>query len=504
MTIGKKLLTSVGSLLVMTLTLGTASLMSIHKLADRLDAATQKTARRLKLAGLMDAAGSDMLAGQRGMVSYCYGKKKEGIASSETMFDSAADRWQKALEEFRPLIVTKEGTEITTRLQDQLASWRALGSDLNRMADQGDCDGTIKLAAEKGLPIYNDNTRDSRRLSAIQDEILARDTLAGSSLASTSSWTAVVLLSLSLLLGVAVVLIVRHTNGTLQRAATGLSQAAEQVSSAAGEICSSSQALAQGVTEQAASITETSASSEEITTMTRRTAEHSREAAELMDQTSNVVGNANHTLELMQASMHDINRSSDKIGEIIKVIDGIAFQTNILALNAAVEAARAGDAGMGFAVVADEVRNLAQRSAQAAKDTAALIEESISKSAEGSTKLDQLATAIRDITERADKVKLLIKDVNVGSEEQARGVEQIARAMTQMDQVTHSAASSAEQAASAGESMSNQARTMRRVVQDLEAMVGHRTGIETAERDEPEFRHARSHQPTGHFTGVRS
>jgi methyl-accepting chemotaxis protein len=272
--------------------------------------------------------------------------------------------------------------------------------------------------------------------------------------------------------GAAVFLIVRGTNLTLQKAAAGLRQTAEQVASAAVEISSSSQTMAQGVSQQAASITETSASSEEITTMTRRTADHSHEATELMDQTNRVVADANRTLEMMQASMRDINNSSDKIGEIIKVIDGIAFQTNILALNAAVEAARAGDAGMGFAVVSDEVRNLAQRSAQAAKDTAGLIEESITKSSEGRTKLDQLASAIRDITLKADRVKTLINDVHVGSEEQARGVEQIARAMTQMEQVTQSSAASAEQAASAGEAMSAQAMNMRHVVEELETMVG--------------------------------
>jgi methyl-accepting chemotaxis protein/methyl-accepting chemotaxis protein-1 (serine sensor receptor) len=288
---------------------------------------------------------------------------------------------------------------------------------------------------------------------------------------------------------------VRHTNRTLQNAAGGLAQAAGQVASAAAQISSSSQTLAQGVSEQAASITQTSASSEEITTMTRRTADHSHEATELMDQTSKVVVDANRTLELMQTSMRDINTSSDRIGEIIKVIDGIAFQTNILALNAAVEAARAGDAGMGFAVVADEVRNLAQRSAQAAKDTANLIEESITKSTEGRAKLDQLATAIRDITEKADKVKALIKDVHVGSEEQARGVEQIARAMTQMEQVTQSSAASAEQAASAGESMSTQAMNMRHVVEDLEQMVGVHGRTKTPV-------HAPAHRPHKSHTAV--
>jgi methyl-accepting chemotaxis protein/methyl-accepting chemotaxis protein-1 (serine sensor receptor) len=265
---------------------------------------------------------------------------------------------------------------------------------------------------------------------------------------------------------------VKNTSGTLQKAVAGLSGTAEQVASAAVQISSSSQSLAQGVSQQAASIAETSASSEEITTMTRRTADHSRTAAELMDQTHAVVTDANRTLEMMQASMRDINTSSDKIGQIIKVIDGIAFQTNILALNAAVEAARAGDAGMGFAVVADEVRNLAQRSAQAARDTAKLIEESISKSSEGRGKLDQLSIAVRAITEKADKAKALINEVRVGSEEQARGVEQIAKAMTQMEQVTQTSSASAQQAASAGESMSVQAKTMRQVAEDLEQLVG--------------------------------
>lgn len=472
MTIGKKLLISVGSLLVMTLALGLASLYSIYQLADRLDIATQKTARRMKLAGMIDAAGSDMLAGQRGMIAYCFGKNKAGIESSAELFDTGADIWQKAIDEFQPLIITAEGRELTNRLQDQVQQWRTLGIDLKRLANQGSAEELLQIAAAKGLPIYHANTRDSRQLRTLQDQILARDTEASSGLARASTWTAIGLLSLSMLVGVAVFFIVRQTSRSLQRTAAGLTQTAEQVASAAAQISSSSQSLAQGVSEQAASITETSASSEEITTMTRRTAEHSHEATELMDQTNKVVSDANHTLELMQSSMRDINTSSDRIGEIIKVIDGIAFQTNILALNAAVEAARAGDAGMGFAVVADEVRNLAQRSAQAAKDTASLIEESITKSAEGRTKLDQLATAIREITDKADKVKNLIKDVHVGSEEQARGVEQIARAMTQMEQVTQSSAASAEQAASAGESMSAQARTMRQIVEDLEQMVG--------------------------------
>jgi methyl-accepting chemotaxis protein len=183
------------------------------------------------------------------------------------------------------------------------------------------------------------------------------------------------------------------------------------------------------------------------------------------------VGNANVTLSEMVTSMGEINASSGKISKIIKVIDEIAFQTNILALNAAVEAARAGEAGMGFAVVADEVRNLAQRSAQAAKDTAALIEESIERSQDGSAKLGRVSEAIGAITISTSQAKNLIEEVSLGGKEQSRGVEQIAMAVTQMEQVTQKSAASAEETAAAGEELTAQADSLRHLVSQLRALV---------------------------------
>src|SRR5262249_2513731 len=153
----------------------------------------------------------------------------------------------------------------------------------------------------------------------------------------------------------------------------------------------------------------------------------------------------NQTLDRMVEKMKEIDSSSNKIARIIKVIDEIAFQTNILALNAAVEAARAGEAGLGFAVEADEGRNLAQRCGQAAADTAELIEESIETSHDGDARLDQMAGAVHTMTGNSTRVKSLIDEVNMGSQEQARGMEQISRAIVQMEQVTQKTAAGAEQ-----------------------------------------------------------
>ena len=280
------------------------------------------------------------------------------------------------------------------------------------------------------------------------------------------------------LLGISVIagsllafLIVRGVDRALHLAITELSQGASQVAGAASQIASSSQSLAQASSEQAASLEETSASGEEINAMARRNSESALGAAGLVSGSQQKFVETNQWLEETVTAMGEINAQSGKISNIIKTIDEIAFQTNILALNAAVEAARAGEAGMGFAVVADEVRNLAQRCAQAAKDTSALIEESIAKSNDGKVKVDRVAVAIKVVTGDAVQMKAMIDDVNAGSQQQAQGIDQIAKAIHQMEQVTQEAAASAEESASAAEELSAQAETLREVVARLSAMV---------------------------------
>lgn len=208
-----------------------------------------------------------------------------------------------------------------------------------------------------------------------------------------------------------------------------LKSTAVEISDASKQVLSSSQALAQGASQQASSLEETSASTEQISSMAEKNSAQSHTAAGLVKQSQEKFAAASVTLDKMVCAINEIANHGESISKIIKVIDEIAFQTNILALNAAVEAARAGEAGRGFAVVADEVRNLARRSASAARDTAALIEGSIATSLEGQKRVGEVTTAIREMIADAAHVKTLVEDVNHASQEQTRGIQQIAKAL---------------------------------------------------------------------------
>jgi methyl-accepting chemotaxis protein len=210
---------------------------------------------------------------------------------------------------------------------------------------------------------------------------------------------------------------------------------------------------------------------EEMASMTRGTAEHSGRAATLMGHVDQRMAESNTALTAMVGSMAEIGDASQRVSKIIKTIDEIAFQTNILALNAAVEAARAGQAGAGFAVVADEVRSLAQRAAQAARDTTGLIEESLAKSTEGSTKVALVTTSIAAITTAIEELKGLVHDVSEGSRQQAQGIDQVTQTVSQMERSTQSSAAVAEESAAASEQLHGQSEVALQLVLQLEALV---------------------------------
>ncbi len=272
----------------------------------------------------------------------------------------------------------------------------------------------------------------------------------------------------------------RSISHPIDRIIVELNGAADQFASASSQVSSSSQQLAEGASEQAAAIEETSSSLEEMSSMTKQNANNSTQANQLMTGTSETVSRAGQSMERLSASMGEISRASEETSKIIKTIDEIAFQTNLLALNAAVEAARAGDAGAGFAVVADEVRNLALRAAEAAKNTANLIEGTVKKVKEGFELVGKTEQEFRDVAVSVGRSNELVGEITAASHEQAQGIEQINKAVIEMDKVVQQAAASAEESASASEEMNSSAEQMKQYVRELKTLVGGSKGTGVA------------------------
>jgi len=320
--------------------------------------------------------------------------------------------------------------------------------------------GELLASLENGMVNVIDPAKDQ----AVQEAESAQ---------STATWLVGCLSLAGVLIGaVLAVTITRGLTKPINRIVQGLNNGAEQTSSASGQVASASQSLAQGTSEQAAAVEEVTSSIEEMASMTKQNASNANEAKSLAASATAATDRGTEAMGRMSSAIEDIKKSSDETAKIIKTIDEIAFQTNLLALNAAVEAARAGEAGKGFAVVAEEVRNLAQRSAQAARDTAEMIEGSVKNADNGVTISKEVATLLDEIAENNSKVNDLVGEISAASNEQSQGIEQINTAVGQMDSVTQSNAANAEESASAAEELSAQAEQLSGMVEELQSVVG--------------------------------
>ncbi len=257
----------------------------------------------------------------------------------------------------------------------------------------------------------------------------------------------------------------------LEEVVESIDSASIQINSASTEVSTSSQNLAHGSSQQAARLQETTSSLEEMASQIKQTDENTTTAEQAMDEAKELVAQLGAALNEMNDAMEEIKNSSLETSKIIKTIDDIAFQTNLLALNAAVEAARAGEAGKGFAVVAEEVRNLAQRSAEAARNTSELITKSQSSAERGASIAETAAGNFGKITDNNTRVDILVKEISEASKEQSVGIEQLNSVMGDMDSSVQESASSSEELASAAEEMSAQADEMQTIIRSIKTLI---------------------------------
>jgi methyl-accepting chemotaxis protein/methyl-accepting chemotaxis protein-1 (serine sensor receptor) len=378
-TVSKKLLTGFGAMLALVLAAGAVAGWSSTVIRAQNDGMAE-TSRRLELTVGIKQLNADMFAAEKAMI---LGELVNDRALVERWTERLAadvETGQRLTKQLHHAAATDEERRVAASLAKKMEVWGTRCDSCHEVAGElrSNPARVMTLSAESE-ELRRENEELASALQAVQTRALDAQKATGASTFSQARLYIIGTVLVSLLVGATIFLVVRGITVMLQDTASSLRQGAEHLVSTASQVSASSQALAQGATEQASSLEETSASMEEMSALTRENAERARQAATLMTRTDAHVHESNAALAEMTTSMGSIKESSAKVSVIIKTIDQIAFQTNILALNAAVEAARAGEVGMGFAVVADEVRALAQRSAQAAGDTAALIADAIAR-----------------------------------------------------------------------------------------------------------------------------
>jgi methyl-accepting chemotaxis protein/methyl-accepting chemotaxis protein-1 (serine sensor receptor) len=471
-TITAKITIGVGVMIGIALISSFLALRAISGLGGTVDYAADHTSKSLALAEQIRTALYQARYSSRGMSLGLIEKRPSDVGKAKQTFQESIEQIQQIANRLQPLLATEAELQTLKDLEAQLAAWQSVRQTMFGLVDAGDFEGLAKVQSGESHTVVEDMDKCAVTLIGLESKAMAEAAADSKAAGSRAFAVQIASLGVAAIAGAVIIVIMWGLGRGLAKLAASLNHSADRVASTSAQIEANGQSLANAATEQAASLEETSAAAEQVTAITKQGQEHTRTAAHLMSEVEKSTQAGSAALQEMISSMALISESSEGVSKVIKVIEEIAFQTNILALNAAVEAARAGEAGMGFAVVADEVRNLAGRCGQAAKDTAGMIEQSVTRSRDGSAKLQRLSDLVRSIIARSREVKGLVDQVQSGAEQHAIGIEQIAKTVAQIGQTTQQTAAGAEESASSGAEMTAQAEELRLDAQTLEMLVG--------------------------------
>jgi len=470
-TIGKRIIANNLILIALLLTVGTVAYLSLGRLEKFATARLRDDA----IPGIVYSSEMTQFA-LRGYIRTLVAANATDPAKRDQCLAEAEENLAKvsvAITNYEGSITSQEDRQNFEELKQKRAGYRETREAFLALVKAGKRTEAGTFETEKLDPAFAVSRDQMVKMLKWNQDVAVKVTSDMIQTSRSATLLATVISGMSVLLAIAIGwVIIRNINRVLKGVSNSLSDSSNQVVSASSQVSAASQTLAEGSSEQASSLEETSSSLEEMSSMTKRNSENARKANDLAKEARAAADKGVGDMHTMGAAMEAIKVSSDDIAKIIKTIDEIAFQTNILALNAAVEAARAGEAGMGFAVVADEVRNLAQRCAQAAKETSGKIEGAISKSGQGVEITLKVAATLNEIVTKVRQVDELVTEVAGASREQTDGIAQINGAVGQMDKVTQSNAATAEESAAAAEELNAQAEIMKQSVAELLQLVG--------------------------------
>ncbi|MBV6320417.1 methyl-accepting chemotaxis protein [Duganella violaceipulchra] len=501
--IASKLIVSFGAVLLLTLVMGVCSILSIGQVNQ---ASTDLAENWMPSVRAVLELRADVGDYRRWELAHLLNEEAQGMAGYEKRMEDTMATLKAHRQGLEKLITTAEEKTLAAEFDASLAAFLGEHGKMMTLSRANQKVEARAVASGASAKILGELTAIANKLVKLNAEGGDAASKAATDTFKTARWTAIVLLSLNIVVGMALAMWVarivstplqeavalardvaggdltraidvksacetgqlmqalKDMTGNLQTLVSQVRSGTDTIATASSQIASGNQDLSSRTEQQASSLEETASSMEELTSTVKQNADNARQANVLAQSASGIAVKGGDVVGQVVGTMASINASSRKIVDIISVIDGIAFQTNILALNAAVEAARAGEQGRGFAVVASEVRNLAQRSAAAAKDIKQLIGDSVEKVETGSQLVEQAGRTMTEIVASITRVTDIMAEITSASVEQSSGIEQVNTAIVQMDQVTQQNAALVEQAAAAAESMQDQAASLSEVV----------------------------------------